>query len=56
MRDYLQSLNDYVSLKIKEGNTPDQIAETISIPGHDSRIELWKGARKMNLKAVTEKI
>lgn len=56
MRDYLRSLNDYVSLKIKDGNSPDQIAETNTIPGHDSRIELWKGARKMNLKAVAEQI
>ena len=56
MRDYLQSLIDYVTLMLKDGNTQDQIAETNTIPGHDSRIELWKGARKMNLKAATEQI
>ena len=56
MRDYLQSLIDYVTLMLKDGNTHDQIAETNTIPGHDSRMELWKGARKMNLKAATEQI
>lgn len=56
MRDYLISLNDYVTLKIKEDNTPDEIAETNTIPGHDLRIEVWQGARKMNLKATAEQI
>jgi glyoxylase-like metal-dependent hydrolase (beta-lactamase superfamily II) len=56
MRDYLNSLIDYVTQMIKEGKTADQIAETNTIPRHDSRIELWKGARKMNLKAVAEQI
>ncbi len=56
MRDYLQSLIDYVALKIKEGKTLDQIAETNTIPGHNSRIELWEGARKMNLMATAEQL
>lgn len=56
MRDYLISLNDYVTLKINEDYSSDEIAETNTIPGHDTRTEVWQSARKMNLKAAAEQI
>jgi cyclase len=56
MKNYLIALNNYVTEKVKNGMTPDQVAETNTVPGFDDKVEMWKGARKMNLKAAAEQI
>ena len=56
MRNYLMTLYDYVEKLVKEGKSPDQIAETNIIPGTTERFEKWDGAKKMNLKNTAEQL
>lgn len=53
---YLEALFEYVSGKARSGMTVDEIANTNTIPSFDNLIELWDGAKKMNLRATAEQI
>ena len=55
-RNYLEALYSTVSEQVKNGKTIDQISDSNSIPGFDNIIELWEGARKMNLRAAAEQL
>ena len=55
-RNYLEALYSTVSEQVKNGKTIDQISDSNSIPGFDNIIELWEGARKMNLRATAEQL
>jgi len=56
MRNYMTALYDYVEKLVKEGKTPEQIADTNTIPGIANRFERWEGARKMNLRLTAEQL
>ncbi len=55
-KDYLDALYSYVSGQAAKGKTIEEIENSNTIPGFDNIKELWKGARKMNLKATAEQI
>ena len=56
MRDYLENLHNYVKKLVAKGKSKEEIVNTDSIPGSNNLIELWDGARKMNLGAMAEQI
>ncbi len=55
-KNYLDALYSYVSGQAAKGKTIEEIENSNTIPGFDNIKELWKGARKMNLKATAEQI
>lgn len=52
MRDFLNSLLDYVSKNIKQGKSLEEIQKMDPIPGFENQVEAWNGALKMNLTAA----
>lgn len=55
-KDYLYALLEYVSKKIKEGKSKEEIAELGPVPGFEDQVENRQGALKMNLTAAYEEL
>jgi glyoxylase-like metal-dependent hydrolase (beta-lactamase superfamily II) len=55
-KEYLESLYNFVSGKINDGKSVEEIAELDEIPGSNHLKEKWEGARKMNLRATAEQL
>ena len=55
-KKYLEALFEYVSKQAKMGMSAEEITNKNTVPGFDEIVELWDGARKMNLKATAEQI
>lgn len=56
MRDYLTALIEYTEESVSTGLSKEEASSVTEFPGTAGRIELWKGAMKMNIETAFDYI